>query len=138
MNRDRDRFAEAGAPLTVIGQGTPEDGARFREDFGLELDLLVDTDRLAYEAAGTKIANLGELFGPKIVARGVGAALRSRVIQGKPIGSPTQLGGLLLITPASEVPWSHLSADASDIPPDDEVLEAIRTAMARAGGRPTA
>lgn len=138
MNRDRERFADAGASLFVIGQGTPEDGARFCEDFGLELDLFVDSERRAYEAAGTKVGNFGELLGPKVVARGLGAALRSGVVQGKPVGHTSQLGGLMLITPDGDIPWSHLSSNASDIPSNDEVIEAIGEALHPPGGRPAA
>ena len=131
MNRDRKRFAEAGVRLCLIGQGTPEDGAGFREDFGLELDLFVDEQRLAYAAAGMKVGNLGELLGPKVVARGIGRALRSRIVQGKVVGHPSQLGGLLLVTPAGAVPWSYHSSDASDIPSNDDVIEAIEAATQR-------
>ncbi len=138
MNRDRERFAEAGAPLAVIGQGTPVNAARFRERFGLELDLLVDTDRRAYKAVGTKVGTLSELLSPRVVARGLRRALESRVAQGAVEGHPAQLGGLMLVLPGGEVPWVHLSGDASDYPPNDEVLEAVRAALAEAGPRPAA
>ena len=126
MNRDRERFAEAGAPLILIGQGTPGNAAAFRRDFDLDIDLLADTDRLAYKAAGTKVGGFRELVGPTMVVRGLGRALRSKVVQGKTVGHPAQLGGLMLVTPGGEVPWAHLSTDASDYPPSDEVVEAIR------------
>ena len=130
MNRDREAFAEAGAPLAVIGQGTPANAAWFRERFGLEIDLLVDTDRLAYKAAGTKVATLGELLGPKTVLRGLRRARDSRVMQGKTVGHPAQLGGLMLVTPGGNVPWAHLSDDAGDYPPNDDVIAAVRAALA--------
>ena len=103
MNRDREQFAEAGAPLCVIGQGTPVNAARFLRDYDLELDLLVDTDRLAYKAAGTKVGTLRELVGPTMVARGLRRSRESGVFQGKIVGHPAQLGGLMLVTPGGEV-----------------------------------
>ena len=130
MNRDREAFTEAGAPLVAIGQGTPANAAQFREQLGLEIDVLVDTDRLAYKAAGTKVATLGELLSPKMVLRGLRRARHSRVIQGKTVGHPAQLGGLMLVMPGSEVPWAHLSDDASDYPPNAEVIRAVRAALA--------
>jgi len=130
LNRDRDAFTEAGAPLAVIGQGTPANAAWFREEFGLEIDILVDTDRLAYKAAGTKVATVGELVGPKLVARGLRRTRRSGVRQGKIVGHPAQLGGLMLVTPGGGVPWAHLSDDAGDYPPNQEVIEAVRAALA--------
>jgi hypothetical protein len=132
LNRDRHKFAEAGAALHVIGQGTPADGAKFLSDFELELDLLVDTHRRAYKAAGTKVATLTELVGPKMVARGLRRSRDSGVFQGKINGHPAQLGGMMLITPGGHIPWAHLSDDASDYPPNDEVLATIaRTLPAR-------
>lgn len=138
MNRDHRRFAEAGAPLFAIGQGTPADAARFRDELGLELDVLVDTDRRAYEAAGTKIATVGELVGPKMLLRGLQRSRRSKVVQGKIVGHAAQLGGLLLLEPGGNVPWAHLSDDASDYPPNHEVLEAIRRALPATDRRPAA
>ena len=129
MNRDRERFAEAGAPLAIIGQGTPVDAARFRERFDLDLDLLVDTDRRAYKAAGAKVGALSELLSPRVVARGLRRARESRVFQGAIDGHPAQLGGLMLVTPGGEVPWVHLSKDPSDYPPNAEVIEAVRAAL---------
>ena len=129
MNRDRERFAEAGAPLAIIGQGTPVDAARFRERFDLDLDLLVDTDRRAYKAAGAKVGALSELLSPRVVARGLRRARESRVFQGAIDGHPAQLGGLMLVTPGGQVPWVHLSEDASDYPPNGEVIEAVRAAL---------
>ena len=79
MNRDRDRFAGAGARLVVIGQGTPMNAAHFRRQFDLELDLLVDTDRRAYKAAGTKVGTLSELLAPRVVVRGLRRARESGV-----------------------------------------------------------
>ena len=129
MNRDREKFPEAGARLVVIGQGTPANAAWFRREFDLDIDLLVDTDRLAYKAAGTKVATVGELVGPKMLLRGAKRARSSGVIQGKIVGHPAQLGGLMLVMPDGSAPWAHLSDDASDYPPNDEVIQAVRRTL---------
>jgi hypothetical protein len=138
LNRDREQFAEAGAPLVVVGQGTPANAAWFREEFDLDIDILVDTDRLAYKAAGTKVGTLGELLGPRVVARGLLRAARSKVVQGRVKGHPAQLGGLMLVTPGSEVPWAHLSDDAGDYPPNEQVLQAISGCLGPTDRRPAA
>ena len=132
MNRDREEFNEAGAPLVVIGQGTPANAAWFRREFDLDIDLLVDTDRLAYKAAGTKVATTAELVGPKMLLRGFNRARSSGVFQGKTVGHPAQLGGLMLVMPDGSAPWAHLSDDASDYPPNGEVIEAVRRTLAGA------
>ena len=130
LHRDRERFEEAGARLAVIGQGTPEQAREFRKSQGVdELPLLVDTRRKAYKAAGTKIATFAELLGPRMIARGARRSLASRVRQGRTVGHPAQLGGVLVVMPDGSIPYAHLADDASDNPPNDEVLNAIRQAV---------
>ena len=90
--------------------------------------MLVDTRRQAYKAAGTKIATFSELLGPRVVAKGVRRAAASGVHQGRTVGHPAQLGGVLLVMPDGSIPYSHLSDDASDNPPNEEVLAAVRRA----------
>ena len=124
--------------MVVIGQGTPGNAARFRERFELDLDLLVDTDRRAYKAAGARVGTLSELLSPSVVARGLLRALRSRVFQGAIDGHPAQLGGLMLVLPGGGVPWVHLSSDASDYPPNAEVVEAVRDALRQGDPSPAA
>ena len=130
LHRDRDRFREAGVRLVVIGQGTPEQAADFSRSQKVDLDLLADTERQAYKAAGTKVATVGELLGPRMIARGIRRSLTSGVHQGRTVGHPAQLGGVLLVMPDGAIPYAHLSDDASDNPPNEEVLEAVRQATA--------
>jgi peroxiredoxin len=130
LHRDRRRFEEAGVRLVVVGQGRPEQAAHFRKAQGVDLDLLVDTKREAYRAAGTKVGTFNELLGPRVVAKGARRALASGVRQGRTVGHPAQLGGVLLVMPDGSIPYAHLSEDASDNPPNDEVLAAVREASA--------
>ena len=132
LHRDRDRFEAAGVELVVIGQGTPRHAQSFKEDHGLDLTLLVDPDRKTYEAAGAKMAGVTDLFGPKVALRGLKAVAGERVVQGRTIGHPAQLGGVLVIAPGGEIAWSHLANDAGDNPPNDVVLEAAKKAAANA------
>jgi hypothetical protein len=132
LHRDRDAFEEAGVELTVIGQGAPRHARAFQDDQGLELRLLVDPDRKTYKAAGAKMASVSELFGPRVALRGLRAVVSERVVQGRTIGHPAQLGGVLVVAPGGEVVWSHLADNAGDNPPNEVVLEAARNAAAAA------
>jgi hypothetical protein len=128
LHRDRDRFAAAGVDLVVIGQGAPAQARRFAESQEVDLPLYVDADRASYRAAGTKIATLGELLGPRSVFRGVQRSVGDRVHQGPTVGHAAQLGGVLIVRPDDSIAYAHLADDASDNPPNDEVLEAARRA----------
>ena len=132
LHRDRDEFEAAGVELAVIGQGTPKHARAFQEDHGLDFTLLVDPDRKTYEAAGAKVASVTDLLGPRVALKGLKAVAGERVVQGRTIGHPAQLGGVLVVAPGGEVVWSHLANDAGDNPPNDEVLEAARKAASAA------
>jgi hypothetical protein len=92
----------------------------------------VDPDRKTYKAAGAKVATVGELLGPRVALKGLRAMVGERVVQGKTIGHPAQLGGVLVIAPGGKVTWAHLADDAGDNPPNADVLEAARDAAAGA------
>jgi peroxiredoxin len=129
LHRDREEFEKAGARLTVIGQGTPRHAAAFVEDHEVEgLNVLVDPERRTYRAAGAKIATVDELFHPRIVARGTKTAATERVVQGRTQGHSAQLGGVLVVASDGRVVWAHMADDASDNPPNEEVLKAVRAA----------
>jgi hypothetical protein len=128
LHRDREAFEQAGVELAVIGQGTPRHARAFKEDQGLEFTLLVDPDRRTYKAAGAKVGSVSELLGPRVALRALRAVASERVIQGRTIGHPAQLGGVLVVAPGGAVVWSHLADDAGDNPPNDVVLDAARAA----------
>jgi hypothetical protein len=133
LHRDRDEFEAAGVELAVIGQGTPRHAHAFHDDHGLEgLRLLVDPDRKTYAAAGAKMGGVTDLFGPTVVLRGLKAVAGERVVQGRTVGHPAQLGGVLVIVPGGEIVWSHLAGDAGDNPPNSDVLEAARAGASAA------
>jgi peroxiredoxin len=129
LHRDRSKFEDAGVRLAVIGQGTPAHAQHFRESQKLEdLPMYVDEGRKSYKAAGTKVGTMGELLGPRVVAKGMAASRRDGVVQGRTVGHPAQLGGVMVIKPGSEIVYVHLADDAGDNPPNDEVLQAASEA----------
>jgi hypothetical protein len=125
LDRARDRIEAAGASLTLIGQLTPRHAAHFRRRQGIELPVLADNDRASYKAAGAKMGSIGELIGPRVMAKGALATLQTGRFQTRTLGSPAQLGGAMLITPDGTVAWSHMARDASDNASADEILAAL-------------
>jgi peroxiredoxin len=129
LHRDREKFDQAGVSLAVIGQGTPAHAQDFIKANKVDgLRILVDPARESYEAAGAKIATMNELLGPRVVLKGTTSALRTGLLQTSTKGHPAQLGGVLIVAPDGSVPYAHLADDASDNPPNDEVLTAARKA----------
>jgi peroxiredoxin len=127
LHRDREEFEAAGARLVVIGQGTPRHAEAFVEQHGVDgLELLVDPERETYALAGAKIATVDELFHPRIVARGATVAASERLMQGRTQGHNAQLGGVLVVARDGRIAWAHMADDASDTPPNAEVLKAVR------------
>jgi peroxiredoxin len=129
LHRDREDFDKVGARLVVIGQGTPRHAEHFVEEYDLDgMQVLVDPDRKTYKAAGAKIATVDELWHPKVVARGTKIAATQGLVQGRTKGHAAQLGGVLVVARDGSIEWAHMADDASDNPPNEEVLQAARTA----------
>ena len=126
LHRAREQFAAAGVSLVLIGQLTPRHAAHFRRRQHIELPVLADESRASYKAAGAKVATVGELLGPKVVARSFAATATTGRVQSKTLGHPAQLGGAMLIAPDGTVAWSHTAQDASDNASPEEILEAVR------------
>jgi peroxiredoxin len=126
LHRARDEFEAAGVRIVLIGQRTPRHAAEFRRRQGLDLTILADEQRSSYALAGTKVANIGELIGPKVVARSLGATAKTGRFQTRTDGHTAQLGGTLVVAPDGRVTWSHIAHDASDNASPEEILEALR------------
>jgi len=122
----REELEAAGANLVLIGQLTPRHAEHFRRRQGIDLRVLADEGRESYKAAGAKIATVGELVGPGVMAKGLLTSLRTGKTQGRTIGHPAQLGGAMVIAPGGEITWSHMSEDASDNASPEEILAAVR------------
>ncbi len=130
MDGARQDFKTAGVNLVLIGQGTPRQAAEFRRRQGIQLPVLADHDRVSYKAAGTKVGGVTDLFSPQTVAKGLLATARTRRTQTRTIGNAAQLGGALVVLPDGSIPWSRMAEDASDNAPPEEILAAVREAVA--------
>ena len=112
----------------LIGQAMPRHAAHFRRRLELDWPVLADGRRVSYRAAGAKVGTVDELFGPRVVAKGIQAGRRSNVIQGRTIGHGAQLGGVLVVRPRGEVAWSHMAEDAADNAAPEEIVAALADA----------
>jgi peroxiredoxin len=129
LHRARGEFDRAGGRLVLIGQATPRHAAHFRRRQGIQLPVLADEERISYEAAGAKSGGVFDLWHPKVVAKGALTGLREKAVQTRTIGDANQLGGAIVVDTDGRVRWSHMSADASDNAPPEEILAAVRAAV---------
>jgi len=128
LQRARERFERAGVGLVLIGQATPRHAAHFRRRLGIELPVLADERRHSYAAAGARVATLGGLLGPKVLARGLRPMLSRRTHQGRPVGNVSQLGGALIVAPGGALVFERMARDASDNVAAEVLLAAARAA----------
>jgi peroxiredoxin len=128
LHRAQPDFEAARARLVMIGQATPRHAAYFRRRYELDVPVLADEKRQSYKAAGAKLATLNELVGPRVLTKGVATSRKYGVVQGRTIGHPAQLGGAMVIRQDGAVAWSHMSQDASDNAPPEEILKEVQAA----------
>ena len=128
LHRAREQFEAAGADLVLIGQATPRHAAHFRRRQKIELPVLADERRVSYKAIGAKRGTTSQLFGPLVVAKGILTTATTGIVQGRTIGSASQLGGAVVIAPGGEVLFEQIAKDASDNARPEQLLGAIRGA----------
>jgi hypothetical protein len=125
LDRARPEFEAAGAELLLIGQATPRQAAHFRRRQHIELPVLADEERVSYKAIGAKVGSVGDLLGPKVVAKGVMTTLRTGAVQGRTVGHPAQLGAAAVIGPGDEVMWKQIAQDAGDNASPEDILSQL-------------
>jgi len=122
LHRAHEEFEAAGADVVLIGMGTPRHAKWFAGKYAASLRVLADEQRESYKALGLKVGSVGDLLGPKSVASGIGHIRRSGVVQGRPVGNVSQLGGALVVAPGGAVLHEHRSAHAGDSADVDVLL----------------
>lgn len=133
MRRDHQRFAERGAQVVCVGQGTPQERAEFVEQQGpFPFDMLCDPTRAAYVAYGLARGTLYQvIFSPAVLAKGLEAYQEGHRI-GPVVGDPFQLPGTFVVGTDGIVRFSSPGGLSSDFPPNDAVLAALGTSGAQA------
>ena len=124
MREHESEFKAARAGLASIGLGDRNYARIFREETGITFPLLIDENRIAYQAAGLKNANLLHVF------RRDNAAARQRARAGgfrqtKLGKNPFQLGGSFVFAPGNVDLYGYASKTFGDNPPIGELLKAV-------------
>jgi hypothetical protein len=134
LHREIERIHAAGAELVVVGSGTPNFIAGFRENTGFDGMILSDPQLSAYRAAGLRRGTWRN-FNPLSAAYAVRALARGHM-QGRTQGDASQQGGVLVILPPDRIVFEHMSKVAGDNAPPADILRALEAS--RAGALSTA
>ena len=125
MRDDADAFEEAGARVALIGLGSAEQAALFCERREIPFDCLVQPDRSAHKAFGLRRGTWNQTVGPAVWV----PWLKDQVT-GKPQGAfgqgdVAQLPGTFVVDTEGRVRYAFRSRRSSEIPTNEEVLEAL-------------
>ena len=114
-----------GGHLIVVGNGTPQHAASFRDDHGLAFPLFSDPKLRAYEAAGLKrgVSRSFNFRTFKHAAR----AMKKGNFQKNLQGDPWQQGGVFVLNSAGVVEYGYISEEAGDHALLSEIMGALRT-----------
>lgn len=125
-----EEIAAAGVEVAIIGQGTPRQAARFRQEMKLPFRVYSDASRSAFATYGLQDGSLEQVFGFTPGRPFVGAMLRGH-LPGRTVGSVRQLPGTFVIDRNGIVRMAHPGTDAADVPDVAEMLPRIVATMPR-------
>ncbi len=115
---------QAGAELSVIGNGSPEMARAFAEEIGLTTPLYTDPSRRSYALAGFKRGVFATL-----TLSGLAHAARAHkkgFHQTATRGDPWQQGGVLVVERGGRLGYVHRDSEAGDLAPNEEILAAVK------------
>lgn len=124
LHRDIDKIHAAGADLYIIGNGTPNFIAGFREQTKYDGPIYTDPSLAVYKAAELK-RGVTKTFNPRALGATLKAFTQGRR-QGLTQGDTWQQGGALVVAPGGEVLWHQASDHPADIATADQIVAALR------------
>lgn len=124
LHRKIDELRATGAQIVVIGNGTPNFMAGFREQTGWQGPLYTDPSLATFQAAELERGVL-KTFDPRALGATV-RAFRDGQRQGRTQGDAWQQGGVLVVRRGGAIAWRHASARPGDNATPDQILAALR------------
>jgi hypothetical protein len=124
MRAAKPEITSLGAELVFVGNGNPAQAADFQAQFAPGETVLTDPDLRSYKLIGAR-SGVFNTIGPRVWRGGL-RALRRGARQTRVKGHPFQQGGVLVLAPGNRVLYTHISREAGDHPPVQDVLDALR------------
>ena len=123
--REREKgFQLKGAHIAAVGLGDMEYANLFRQETGITFPLLIDADRVAYNAIDLRVGSLLHIF------RRENLEARKRAKEGgheqRKLGkNPFQLGGSFIFAPGNVDLYAHVSTTFGDNASMADLLAAL-------------
>lgn len=124
VRRDIEAFRKRDVNIVAITSAPPAYCKMFAAEQKLEHPLASDVELKSFRAFGLKKGAVGDILGPKVMAKGLRSFLRGNRL-GKPVGDKFQLGGTFVVAPEGKILFAHRSQDATDNPPNAVLFRAI-------------
>lgn len=124
LRRRENDFRQLGAQVVLVGLGTPEDAAAFKDRFDISFPIIADPEKVLYKAFHLKQATAKTFLSPGMAVKGVSAVLRGYGI-GMPTGDVRQLPGVFIIDTDGIIRYRFFAANPADHPEPDVLLEKI-------------
>ena len=125
MRRERNRFAESGVQVVLVGMGTPAESNAFAAKYDVPFPIVSDPGKMMYRTFELKRMAPWGFLAPEVVLKGVSAIARGHHM-GLPQGDVRQLPGVFVINTAGEIVFSHYAADAADHPAVAVILDVVK------------
>ena len=106
--------------VAFVGMAPPLEAQQFIAEYLPNHPVLCDPDRRLYRMFDLQEGRVGQLVGPKVLARAV-SAMRQGHHNLRPVRHSRQLAGVFVIAPSGEVRWEYRSRNAADNPTPDDV-----------------
>lgn len=129
MDAAREQFAAANCSVVVVSQAKPEVLTRYLARQRWHLPIVGDPDRAAYRAFGLERTGWLTFFRPKVLLGYLAKMLRGHRLRTPYAGEDVlQLGGDFVLDRQRNVVFAYPSADPTDRPAINALLDAIRRA----------
>jgi len=126
LRADRERFEERTTTVVLIGQGSPEEGARFCDGKEVLFECVLDTEGWVYSDYGLGRGSLRQVFGPASIAPFLRANLHAETRQrGLKGGSMMQMPGTFVVDSQGVVRFAHRNRTISDSPRNEHILQVL-------------
>lgn len=111
-------------PVVFVYQGTPSEGEAFFADLWPDARAVADAEQQLYRLFGLARGSAAQMFGARVWACGVRAALKGHFI-GKPVGDPWMMPGVFVVH-GEQVLWQHDFVHAGDHPNIPKLADVVR------------